>query len=226
MRIAVVQHAVRPAPVQDLEALVASVVRAGARDAEWVVLPHVAAVAEGPLNDELWRRLEEDAPGVAVTAAYVEPEELCAVFDDQDTPGVTAILAGDFCFAPEALACARAHAPGVLVLVPHAESDIQAEAALEFAIALSTSLASLVIVVDTDGADPGEPGHGGSAVVYLGEVLAEAMSGDDVLYADVDRPVGPPEFPDPMPEVPALLAQRLAAHQGRRLEVDYPADPG
>jgi len=221
-----VQHAVRPAPAQDLEALVGSVVRAGARDAEWVVLPEVAALAEGPFNDELWRRLEEDAPGVAATAAYVEPEELCAILDDQDTPGVTAILAGDSCFTSEALACVRAHAPGVLVLAPHAESDIQAEATLEFAIALSTSLASLVIVVDTDGADPGEPGHGGSAVVYLGEVLAEAMTGDDVLYADVDRPVGSPESPDPIPEVPTLLVQRVAAHQGRKLEVDYPVDLG
>ncbi|HAL30388.1 MAG TPA: hypothetical protein DCP20_06695 [Coriobacteriia bacterium] len=226
MRIAVVQHAVRPAPAQDLEALVGAVVRAGARGAEWVVLPEVPAVAESPLNDELWRRLEEDAPRVAVTAAYVEPGESCSALDDQDTPGVTAILTGDSCFNPETLACARAHAPGVLVLAPHAESDIQAEATLEFAIALSTSLASLVIVVGTDGADPGEPGHGGSAAVYLGEVLAEALTGDDVLYADVDRPVGPPESPDPMPQIPPLLAQRVASHQGRKLEVDYPADLG
>lgn len=224
MRIAVVQHTVRLAPDEDLEALVDSVVRAGARDAEWVVLPEVAAVAEGPLSDELWRRLEEEAPGVAATAVCVGPEEPCVILDGEDAPGVTAIIAGDSCFSPEALACAHAHAPGVLVLAPHAESDIQAEATLEFAIALSTSLASLVIVVDTDGAGPGEPGHGGSAIVYLGEVLAEAMTGDDVLYADVDPPVGPPESPDPMPGVPALLAQRVAAHQGRKLEVDYPVD--
>jgi hypothetical protein len=28
----------------------------------------------------------------------------------------------------------------------------------------------------------------------------------------------------PMPAVPPLLQQRLGAHQGRRLEVEYPAD--
>lgn len=226
MRIAVVQHAMRPAPAQDLEALVGSVVRAGAEGAEWVVLPEVVALSDGPLNEELWRRLEEDAPGVTAIAAYVEPDQACAVFDDQDTPGVTVVLTGDSCFTPDSLACARGHAPGVVVLAPHAESEIQVEATLEFAIALSTSLASLVIVVGIDGADPGDPGHGGSALVYLGEVLAEAMAGDDLLYADVDRPVGPPESPDPMPEVPPLLAQRVAAHQGRKLEVDYPADLG
>lgn len=226
MRIAVVQHAPRPAPAQDLEALVAATVRAATAGAGWVVLPAVPALDQGPLHEELWRRLESDVPGIEALAVSAEDERVLAGREDDGKPGVTAVLTGDDCYAPASLMAAREHTPGVLVLAPGAESELQVEATMELALALSTSVASVVIVVETDGAEPGEPGHGGSAIIHLGEVVAEALPGDDILYADLVAPVGPPEAPEPLPEIPPLLAQRVAAHHGRKLEVDYPADLG
>lgn len=223
MRIAVVQHVPRPAPAQDLEALVAATTRAAAGGATWVVLPVVPALDQGPLHEELWCRLEGDVPGVGALVASADEG---ANGGDEEAPGLTVTLAGDHCYSPASLEAAHASAPGVLVLAPGAESELQAEATLELALELSTSVASVVIVVETDGAEPGEPGHGGSAIVHLGEVVAEALSGDDILFADIEAPVGPPEAPSPLPGIPLLLAQRVAAHGGHKLEVDYPADLG
>ena len=82
-----------------------------------------------------------------------------------------------------------------------------------------------MVVADSVGAEAGEPGHGGSSIILLGEVLAEAMGQDgDVLFADVPEPVPAPEPPDPVPAVPTILAQRVATHEGRRLDMGYPAD--
>lgn len=226
MRIAVVQHVPRPAPAQDLEALVAAALRAAASDARWVVLPGLPALDGGPLQEELWRRLEEDTPGIDALVAVGDGEGPLVATAGVGAPGVTVLLTGDDCFSPGPLREAHAVRPGVAVLAPGAESEIQAEAALEFAIALSTSLASVVILIETDGAELGEPGHGGSAIVHLGEVVAQSTPGDVVIYADIETPVGPPEVPGPLPQVPMLLAQRVAAHSGRKLEVDYPADLG
>ncbi|MDY0340088.1 MAG: hypothetical protein RBS17_02585 [Coriobacteriia bacterium] len=223
MRIAVVQHVVRSAPAQDLEALVSAAVRAAAAGAQWVVLPAVPALDDGPLQVELWRRLEADVPGVDVTVASGS-DDVADSFESVGPAGMMVLLVGDDCFAPDRLRAARAAAPGIAVLAPGVESEIQGEATLEFVIALSTSLASLVMLVETDGAEGGEPGHGGSAIVYLGEVVAEAESEDAIIYADVETPIGPPEAPGPTPVVPSLLAQRVATHSGRKLEVDYPAD--
>lgn len=226
MKIAVVQHVPRPAPAQDLEALVAAAARAAADGARWVVLPGVSALDEGPLHEELWRRLEADVPGVGVVVAGAGEHRDVAADAGAGSPGASALLVGDDCFMPAALREAHAALPGIAILAPGAESELQVEAILEFAIALSTSLASIVIVVETDGAEPGEPGHGGSAIIYLGEVVAQAVAGDEILYADVETPAGPPEAPGALPAIPPLLAQRVAAHQGRKLEVDYPADLG
>lgn len=226
MRIAVVQHVPRPAPAQDLEALVAATVRAAASGASWVVLPAVPALDEGPLHEELWRRLESDVPGVDVSIASSGEGAAGSVMPAAGPAGVTVLLTGDACFSPGPLREALEAAPGIAVLAPGVESEIQGEATLELAISLSLSLASLVLIVETDGADAGEPGHGGSAIVHLGEVVAQAMSGDTVIFADVETPVGGPEIPASLPEVPPLLAQRVAAHDGRKVQVDYPADLG
>jgi len=190
------------------------------------VLPSVPALDGGPLQVELWRRLEVDAPRVDVTVAASEPDAGAGSFEIVGPAGTTVVLAGDDCFSPDRLREAHAAVPGIAVLAPGAESEIQSEATLEFAIALSVSLASLVVLVETDGAEPGEPGHGGSAIVYLGEVVAEADTGDAIIYTDVETPIGPPGAPGPIPSVPPLLAQRVAAHGGRKFEVDYPADLG
>jgi predicted amidohydrolase len=223
VKIAVVQHALRPAPAQDLEALVLASARAAARGAETVFLPNVSAVHDGPLADDLFRRTSDDAPNAVVVVAHADggsgglPEAAEAL-------GKVCVLVGDDAIDPEVLQDCAAGRPGLVVLAPGAESDLQAQAVLEQAVALSTSLASVILVVETDGAELGEPGHGGSAIVHLGEVLAEAGPGDDVLIADVAVPLGPPEAPEAMPDLPPLLKQRLGAHRGRKLEVGYPAD--
>jgi len=134
------------------------------------------------------------------------------------------LLEGDATIDPGEHRRIAANPPDVLVLAPASESDLQAEAAIEVAIGLSLSVAGLVIVLDASGAEPGEPGHGGSAIVLLGEVAAEALAEDDVLMAEVPVPVPRPEPRAPLPEVPPLLLQHLAHHRGEKLTVDYPAD--
>jgi len=225
MRITVVQHALRATPAQDLEALVIAVGAAVAGGADAVVLPDVPAIADGPLADELWRRIADVASSVTVLLSRPEGDgSPTAAVTEVGALGRTALLSGDACVDPEALAAVRDEDPDVAVLMPRSESELQAQAVLELAIGLSTSLCSLVIVADPDGAGLGDPGHGGSAVVHLGEVLAEAMSGDDMLAVEIELPAGPPEPRDALPEVPPVLLQRLAAHRGRKIDVGYPAD--
>lgn len=138
--------------------------------------------------------------------------------------GRVVALHGDSCFDPAVLGRLYADPPDALIMTPMSESDLQAEASLEFALALSESVAPLVIITENVGSEPGDPGHGGSAVVKLGEVLAEAMDDDESLVVDLDLPLGAPEPRDPLPEPAPILAQRLASHGGRRLAVSYPAD--
>ena len=219
MKIAVVQLELRPAPAQDVEALVLAAARAAAAGADLIVLPDAAAVTEGPLRDELIRRLDDEVSAPSLVAGT----DVEAVHDEL---GRILMITGDGCMDPVVLGALAADAPSALVLAPGSESELQAEAMLELAIGLSTSVSPLVLVVETDGADPGVGGHGGSAIVHLGEVLAEAMAGDDVLHAEVLTPLGRPEPRGLLPQVPPLLAGRLAAHEGRKLDVGYPADLG
>lgn len=138
--------------------------------------------------------------------------------------GRVAVLQGDAALDAESLRSLADGSIEVLVLSPGSESDIQAEGMLEYAIGLSDSVAGLVLVVEDDGAEPGSAGHGGSAIVLLGEVLAEAMSGADVIDAEIGVPVPQPVPRDPLPALPTILEQRLAHHQGRHLHHDYPSD--
>ncbi len=156
--------------------------------------------------------------------AVVPPIDRAAESHDLDVLGRVAVLAGDAVMDPEKLRQLSVTPPDVLVLAPGAESEIQAEAVLELALALSFSVAGLVIVSERSGAQPGDPGHGGSAIVLLGEVLAEAMADDDIIYAEIPVPIPPPGPRAPLPAVPLILSQRLAHHRGERLTVEYPAD--
>ena len=227
MRLAVIQHAMRPAPAQDLEALLVATARAAESGAEVIVIPGVPALDEGPLAEDLWRRLEETAPGITTIAAGCEePDDGCGGTVEVAPLGRVLTLTGDVCIEPGALAAFAKGAPDVAVLAPRSESELQAQAVFELAIGLSTSLAPLVVIAEPDGAEIGDPGHGGSAVVYLGEVLGEAMSGDDLLLVDIVLPIAPPEPRDSIPLVPPVLAQRVGAHRGVRVAVDYPADLG
>ncbi|TDB38717.1 MAG: hypothetical protein D9V44_03240 [Actinobacteria bacterium] len=156
--------------------------------------------------------------------AVVMPVDAVGSTNDLDVLGRVVTLSGDAAIDPEELGKLSVLPPDVLVLTPGAESDIQAEAVLELALALSFSVAGLVIVSERSGAEPGIPGHGGSAIVLLGEVLAEAMADDDILYAEIPVPIPPPGPRALLPAVPPILLQRLAHHRGQRLSVEYPAD--
>lgn len=138
--------------------------------------------------------------------------------------GAVAVLSGDEVFDVAALKSLATERPDVLVLRPGSESELQAEGVLEWAIGLSDAVAGLVIIVEDDGAEPGDPGHGGSAIVLLGDVIAEAMSGADLIDATVGVPVPQPVPRNPLPELPTILAQRVAHHAGRHVPVEYPAD--
>lgn len=168
-----------------------------------------------------------DAARAAGAGAVVVPETVAPVAVHGLEPlGRTVVVAGDAAIDPEQLRRMSLDPPDVLVLAPGSESELQAEAVIELAIGLSLSLAGLVIVADASGAEPGSPGHGSSAVVLLGEVLAEAVFDEQLLVVDVPAPLSPPEPRAPLPVLPPILAQRLANHRGERVPVDYPADLG
>ena len=202
MRIAVVQHRLGANPSEDMSALAAASARAVAAGAEWVVLPTVLSIETSP---------------EPFLAACTPPDVLGSILE----------LQGDECCDAGRLASARRAPPDVAVLRPQSENDLQSEAFLELAIDLSDSLAGVIIVAECFGAEPGDPGHGGSAVVVLGEVVAEALADDDLIFADIAVPIAHPEPREPLPLIPLLLRQRAAFHAGHKLEVpEYPADIG
>lgn len=229
MKIAVVQHQLRATPAEDAAALLEAARTASAHGAELVFFPEVFSLDgdENPDCEGLFVELdtidgERFIPQLGMAdggfAGVIEPSE------GIEQLGKMALLIGDGCVDMSAIREIAMAFPDLAVFLPRSENELQAEAILELALALSDSLAGLVIVVEADGAEPGEPGHGGSAIIMFGKMVAEAMSGDDILYADIELPVGPPEPREPLPQMPTILQQRLAHHQGHQLEVDYPAD--
>lgn len=224
MRFAVAQHASSP----DSSVTAVPVVRAALeRSTDLVICPASMGVAAEEIASALDRVVGAGTATYLLPTAEAQPPGSAAVVDFGPVfpdLGRMAVFVGDACFERAEWLAAREAGVTAAVLCPLSESDLQSEAALEVAIALSESLCGLVIVAEAAGADSGEPGHGGSAIISLGEVLAEGFSEPDVLVAEVALPAGMPEPPELLPELPTLLAQRLASHAGRRLEVDYPAD--
>lgn len=147
-----------------------------------------------------------------------------AVLDGIELLGSHAVLEGDAAIDPAELGRLRREHPAVLVLMPGAESELQTEGVLELAIAASVSVASVVIVAEHGGGDIGAPGHGGSAIIVAGEVVAEALGAEDLVLAEVPVPPPPVDPSVPDPEPPLILRQRLARHRGEKPEVDYLAD--
>lgn len=233
MRIAVVQHKLRGNAHDDAAALADSAARAARGGAELVVLPEVFSAHSGgdEARKDLTARLESVSACCITAHAQRAPSGsgvVLALPSDPALPddiGTLTLLDGDACIDEAELARAAEEKPAMAVLMPRSENDLQAEAVLELAIALSSSLAGLVVVADCVGAEPSEVGHGGSAIILLGDVLAEAVADEDVLWADVLLPIPQPEPREPLPAIPPLLLQRLAYHHGRKLEVTaYPAD--
>ncbi len=229
MKIAVVQHRLRETPAEDAAALLAAARSAAEAGAEFVVMPEVASL-HGDDNMEraaLFVQLGSVAGQRLFPQLGPDHEEFAGVSaapDGLDALGVMGLFVGDACMDAAAIALVADQEPLVAILFPRSESDLQAEAVLEVALALSDALCGLVIVCDTAGAEPGAAGHGGSAIVHLGEILAEAGDEDDLLVAEIPVPIAQPEPKEPLPEIPTILQQRLAHHRGARLDMGYLAD--
>jgi len=230
VRIAVIEHRLQGDAMEDARALAESSRRASSDGAEVVFIPPSLPIDEQAAHEE-YAALVSGLPGTRLlprVAAGVHAQ----VFPTTDEIpvvgsrlGRTALLHGDACFNPAVLQGLAVSRPAVLVMTPMSENELQAEAVLELALGLSDSVAGLVIVADAIGAEVGAAGHGGSAIVLLGKVLAEALGDDgDIIFADVPEPIPAPEPPEPLPEVPTILAQRVATHEGRKLDLGYLAD--
>lgn len=230
MRVAVIEHRLRGDAVADARALAEAAQVAADGGAEAVFLPCVVPVDHAEANEEM-ARLMAGIPGTRLMpriAAGVRAQ----VFPVTDQVpvvgerlGKVALLHGDACVNEDVLRGTASAEPAVLVLTPGSESELQAEAMLELAVGLSDSAAGLVVIAECVGAEAGEPGHGGSAVVSLGAILAESTGEEGgVLFAEVPEPVSPPTPRQSIPVMPTILAQRRANHEGRKFETDYPAD--
>jgi hypothetical protein len=225
MRVSAIQLADSGESAEMLATLRAAVSEAVAAGAVLVVCPCVPTLQAGPDVVAATRAAVRD---VADGATVILPCSglTCGVpiFGEPavgQAPGSVAVLCGDECIDPEALAGVAAGDPDMLVLQVEGENDLQAEAIREFAIEASETVAGLVLVASRTDAPEAA---GGALIAYGGETLAEAGEGTEVLLADVIAPVLPPEMPGVVPTAPTILLQRLAVHRGRRPEVDYPAD--
>lgn len=230
MKIAVIEHRLRGDLAEDTRALAESCREAAHRGAEVVFFPSVIPIDEAEAHAEL-ARLVSDVRGTRLIPRVASGVRSQVFSATDEIPvigsrlGKTALLHGDACFDADVLARVATGNPAVLIMTPMSENDLQAEAVFELALQLSESLSGLVIVAESVGAELGEAGHGGSAIIMLGEVLAQSTGEDGgVIVADVSEPVPLPEPPEPLPQVPTILAQRFATHQGRRLDMGYLAD--
>lgn len=229
MRIAVVQHGLRQSAAEDAEGLYQAALAAQDAGAALVVFPEVCSLIGEDNPDRAMLFLQLGPLDGARLIPQLGPAHrgywgLASAPDGVEELGTMALLVGDSCCDPAALEALAAEKPDLAVLIPRSESELQAEAIFELALGLSDSLAGLVVVAETDGAELGEPGHGGSTIIQLGKVLAEAETGDDLLVVEVDVPLSAPEPREPLPQVPTILQQRFATHNGEKLEVPYPAD--
>ena len=224
MRIAVAQHA---SPKGEASIVVPVVRGALERGADLVICPAATASSVDELSAELDRVVGESAAVYILPVSEDAPHGSLSVIESGGMAGHVgriAVLVGDACFDREAWERARAAQVAAAILCPLSESDLQAEAALEIAIALSDSLCGLIVVAEAVGAEIGDPGHGGSAIIVLGAVVAEGFAEADVVLAELSGPVAGPEPPEPLPQLPTLIAQRVAHHRGERLKVEWPAD--
>jgi len=227
LRLAVIQHVLRGNDADDAVALGNAAADATDMGAEVVVLPPAPVLMDGPAGDPVPKLFAAIGEVRSDSVVFLNPAIAPEGVHDAVLPvlGSTVLLIGDACMDYAQILAAAGKKPAVAILVPNAENDMQAEAVLELAIGLSDSLAGLIIVVGSAGAEAGEPGHGGSAIVYLGDVVAEAMGDEDqTLDFEVDTPIQQPEPRGLLPQIPTILTQRLAHHEGRKLDVDYPAD--
>jgi predicted amidohydrolase len=208
----------------DLAAMLSLAEQAEDEGADVIVFPCVPGLTyESGLMSAFAENVIERAPQVSIVAS-------CAVRDRSGHPlavptrlGRTLQLGGDDCIDPAHFATIEAMDLEALVLQMDTESPLQAEALLEFALDASLSHAGLVMTACLTGEARGVKSFGGSAIIHLGEILAEAGSDEDLLIARVPVPVALPVRRGPRPVLPPVLAQRIAVHHQTKIRPDYPA---
>ncbi|MDO8963756.1 MAG: hypothetical protein Q7W30_04605 [Coriobacteriia bacterium] len=225
MRVAVVQHRMRAHERMDLASLLTLCERASEEGAQVIVLPAVPGLAGNELLIQAFlRNAEERAPGLTwITPQHVwggVGEPVCR----PTALGSTLVLGQDHCIDPDVIAGAQELSCDTMVWQFDAEDALQAEALLEFALDASVAVTPLIVIADVVGSARGVEGHGTSAIVYMGEIMAEAGSGEDLLIADVPAPAPLTQPSRRVPSPAPVLAQRLAAHHGTKLATPYPAD--
>ncbi len=225
MKIAVIHHRLRTDAAADADVLVGAVGEACSEGAHAVVCPRLPTLAglDPADRDELLGRIEGCAGGAAVFISFAEDAGEPLIV--QTPLGATALLGGDACLREDVLRSLVAERIDTAIWRPGAESELQAEAIIEYALGCSPALAGLLLVAECSDGEPHQGSSGTSAIIQAGELLAESTaSGDEILFAEVEVPLGAPEPHMPLPELPPILVQRLAVHEGRKPEVDYPAD--
>lgn len=225
MRIAVVQHRVRTHARMDLAALLEASETAADDGAQVIVYPRLPEMGtDSPMLDAFFRTVQERCPGLQWVRPRIRYHAGESMECRPTALGTTIVLVDDDCIDPSLFEGIQGLGCQSLVWLFSAEDDLQAEAVIELALEASLTLAPLVLVVAATGEARGANAHGTSAIVYLGEILAEGGAGDDVLIADVAIPGEWAARSRMLPELMPVLSQRLAAHHGRKVEVDYPAD--
>ena len=227
MQIAVIQHVLRGDDHEDAVALGNAAADAADMGAEVVVFPRVPTLADGSAGDPVGKVFEAIGESQNESVAYINTAIMPdgAHFATLPILGPTVLMVGDACMDYQEILTASGKKPRVAILAPGSENELQAEALSELALGLSSSLAGLIVIAEAIGAEPGQPGHGGSSIIHLGQVLSEAMGGgDETLTADIDAPIAQPEPRGLLPKVPTILSARLAHHLGQKPQVDYPAD--
>jgi predicted amidohydrolase len=223
LKAAVIQHRFRANERMDLAALLASAQRASDEGAGVVVCPCIPGLRQ---NTRVFQAFIENMRAYAPGSLLVST---CIAFAcEEDGPrlsatpfGRTLVLAGDECVDPALYGTIAGLAPEAMVWQFDPASALEAEALLETALDTSLVLAGLVVITSTVG---GARGFGGTAVVHLGEIVAEAGEGDDTITAELHVPVALPGRRGPLPVLPPILAQRLAVNAGGRAPVPYPAE--
>lgn len=225
MKIAVIHHNVRGDADKDADALVDAARMACASGADAVVFPRVPSLAALDMagREALLARIEGCAEGAALLVFFADDGVGPRIVDSP--LGRTALLAGDSCLRENVLRTLVAEGVETAVWRPGAESELQAEAILQYALGSSLALAGLLLLAECSGGEGHDGCRGTSAIIHAGQLVTEATaSGDEMLIAEVEVPVAAPEPDMPLPALPPILAQRLAVHDGRKPQVDYLAD--
>lgn len=225
MRIAVVQHRIRTHERMDLAAMLALSERASDEDAQVIVYPCVPGLDAGTtLIPAFARNVEERAPGTTMISPCAASHRTGPPEAVPTALGRTVVLAGDDCIDPDLFSLIREMGCEALVWQFDAEDALQAEACLELALEATLTLAPLVVVASVLGIARGVDARGTSAIVHLGEILAEGGPGEDLLVADIPARSTAPGLGKRLPELAPILQQRLAAHHGAKVATAYPSD--